>query len=78
MEIEQLEAFLEMLKDLNVKAYSHDADGFSVEFWEPVVEQEVVDSSHYERQADRKKQGAGFEHPSLWPGGEPPKFPGKR
>lgn len=73
MEIEQLEAFLLMLKDLNVKEYSHDNEGFHVEFFQSAPES----TDDFIQHAPSKPLKNNFEHPALWPNGEPPKFPGK-
>lgn len=71
MEIEQLTALLELLKELGVEEYA--LGDFRIKFFPHLVE----DMGDMPQPTRTKPLGNSFQHPSLWAGGEPPKFPGK-
>lgn len=74
MEIDAFLAFLESLKDMGVEEFSQEKESFYIKFFTPMPEAVDQDGILPER---RKPVGNSFQHPALWAGGEPPKFPGK-
>jgi hypothetical protein len=74
---EQLSGYLELLRSLGVEEF--EGLGFHVKFsaYElPSTESEAVVREPKQRPAVTKPPSL-WESPELWPGGEPPKFPGK-
>jgi hypothetical protein len=70
LNVEQVAAFLEILRDSGVEEF--EGFGFHVKFSPNFVEEETEPT--YQTRPSATKPPTLFETPTLWPGGQPPKF----
>lgn len=72
---EQVEAWLEMLREMGVSAF--EGPHFSVTFFDRAPQPEPHKDEDARPYKEPPAITSNFEHPSLWAGGKPPKFPTK-